>query len=181
MNSVLKLIKSTKSSTSKKRAQQVQALYEKHHQELLNSIMAKGLIKVEAEDVVQEAYIKLLGIEDDKVDSYIKAYLYRIASNLAIDKLRRGSRSPFIEGIDVENQLNERSSLERSQQSKQLFDKITESIKSLPLNCRQAFVLYKVKGASYAEIAQMMQVSESMIRKHVLTAIKHVHKNVMQD
>jgi RNA polymerase sigma-70 factor (ECF subfamily) len=181
MNEALKFMNNEKGSSNEKRALQVEALFQEHHQHLLNSIMAKGLVKTEAEDVVQEAYIKLLGIEDGKIDNYIKAYLYRIAINLAIDKLRRSARSPVQLGGEPVELNNEITSLERNQQNKQLLENIAESIKTLPLKCRQAFILYKVKGVSYAEIAEIMQVSESMIRKHVLTAVRHCYQNVMKD
>jgi len=40
-------------------------------------------------------------------------------------------------------------------------------VRSLPLQCRRAFVLKKVYGYSYSEIAQKLQISEKTVEKHI--------------
>ena len=73
------------------------------------------------------------------------------------------------------------NSPERKNESQQLLDKMTASIKSLPLKCRQAFILYKFKGMAYADIANSLDVSESMVRKYVLRAVRHCFEEVKSD
>jgi RNA polymerase sigma-70 factor (ECF subfamily) len=140
-------------SSDEERVAQVKELYQNHHQQLIHRVMAKGLAKREAEDVVQEAFVKLLGLDNPDISSYIQAYLYRIALNLAIDKLRANARSPLESLPEQEDFTDESASPERKNESQQLLRKMSESIKSLPLKCRQAFILYKLKGMAYADIA----------------------------
>jgi RNA polymerase sigma-70 factor (ECF subfamily) len=168
-------------SSDDKRVAQVKELYQEHHQRLIHRVMAKGLQQREAEDIVQEAFVRLLGLENDEINSYIKAYLYRIALNLAVDKLRYNARSPIQEMPEQEQFTDESTSPERKNESQQLLNKMVESIKTLPLKCRQAFILYKLKGMAYADIAVTLQVSESMVRKYVLRAVRHCFDELKSD
>ncbi|WP_343818168.1 RNA polymerase sigma factor [Colwellia asteriadis] len=168
-------------SSSEQRVAEVKALYQNHHQNLMQRVMAKGLGKREAEEVVQEAFVRLLGLDNKDISNYIQAYLYRIAFNLAIDKMRHNARSPEDEGIEQELFYNDVTSPERKNESLQLLEKMTLSIKSLPLKCRQAFILYKIKGLSYTEIATQMNISESMVRKYVLRAVRHCFDELQSD
>ncbi|MAZ89474.1 MAG: hypothetical protein CL693_17720 [Cellvibrionaceae bacterium] len=43
----------------------------------------------------------------------------------------------------------------------------------LPIKCRQAFLLHRVKGLSYNDIAHEMGVSVSSVEKYILQALKH--------
>ena len=168
-------------SSDEKRVAQVKVLYQDHHQRLIHRVMAKGLAKREAEDVVQEAFVKLLGLDNQEISSYIQAYLYRIALNLAIDKLRSNARSPLESMPEQEDYSDESASPERKNESQQLLHKMSESIKTLPLKCRQAFILYKIKGMSYADISSTLEVSESMVRKYVLRAVRHCFDELKSD
>jgi len=179
MTNALKSIE--QACSDEKRVAQVKLLYQDHHQRLIHRVMAKGLVKREAEDVVQEAFVKLLGLDNQEISSYIQAYLYRIALNLAIDKLRHNARSPLQEMPEQELFCDDSNSPERKNESQQLLDKMTVSIKSLPLKCRQAFILYKFKGMAYADIANSLEVSESMVRKYVLRAVRHCFEEVKSD
>lgn len=160
------------------RSHEVKALYAEHHQQLVQFIKNKGLPEKEAEDVAQEAFVKLLDLDKPEVKSYIRAYLFKIAGNLAIDKLRRQSNSPIDSAVEQTSELLDKqhwSSVtpERQQHSTQLLQKVEQCIKDLPPTCQQAFIRYKIKGDSYQSIAQSMGVSESMVRKHVLRAVRH--------
>ena len=175
------IVKLEQSSEDGQRVEQVKTLYQAHHQKLIHRVMAKGLAKREAEDVVQEAFVKLLGLENEQINSYIQAYLYRIALNLAIDKLRHNARNPLQTMAEQQEFSCQASSPERQNSSKQTLDKMAKTIKTLPLKCRQAFILYKVKGMSYAEIAKILAISESMVRKYVLKAVRHCYDELAAD
>lgn len=166
-----------------KRKQEVERLYLEHHQKLIHHIMGRGLPRREAEDVAHEAFVRLLGLEQSNVSHFIRAYLYKIATNLTIDKLRRRARSPVKEASDDEELLYQDplSCPEQKNQHQQLLDKISISIKQLPDKCQQAFILYKLKGQSYQEISEQMGVSQSMVRKYVLRAIRHCFEELKQD
>lgn len=164
-------------STNISHNEEVSRLYKRHHQQLVRHIVAKGLPLREAEEVVQEAFVKLLGLDDIKVQSYIRAYLYKIATNLAIDKLRRAARSPECQepGVEMLEHASPVDSPEQSSHHQQLLGQLSSLLDDLQPKCRQAFLLYKVKGLDYDVIANQLGVSSSMVRKYVLQAVRYCY------
>lgn len=166
------------------RRQQVEQLFLKQQQKLIRHIMGKGLDKREAEDVAQEAFVKLLGLEQDNVSNYIAAYLYKIATNLAIDKLRRKARSPFDDREHDSDQMPQpyaSANPEQNHHNQELLKEMEKSLASLPDKCRLAFLLYKIRGQSYEEIALTLQISPSMVRKYVLRAVRHCYQQLQHE
>lgn len=157
---------------------QIKSLYVDHYRRLIHHIMKKGLSHKEAEDIAQEAFVKLLGLENEGISNYIQAYLYKIATNLSIDKLRRQTRAPIDTNNEIATQAVSHTSPEKSLENQDSLALIKDSLKQLPLKCRQAFVLYKIKGMEYREIAETMQVSESMVRKYVLQAVRSCYHHL---
>lgn len=56
---------------------------------------------------------------------------------------------------------------------------IYRAIEDLPLRCRQALMLHRVRGLSYAEIARDMGVSVSSVEKYILEALKHCREHLI--
>jgi RNA polymerase sigma-70 factor (ECF subfamily) len=48
-----------------------------------------------------------------------------------------------------------------------------QTIDELPQSCRDAFILHKLRGLSYREIAQLLDISESAVEKHIIKGLKH--------
>ena len=162
------------------RRQQVEQLFLKQQQKLIRHIMNKGLDKREAEDIAQEAFVKLLGLEQENISNYIAAYLYKIATNLAIDKLRHKSRSPF-DDFTCDTQSVSNISPEKIHHNHELLKEMEKSLSNLPDKCRLAFLLYKIRGKSYEEIALTLQISPSMVRKYVLRAVRHCYQQLQHE
>src|SRR5688572_18406531 len=70
------------------RSDVVRRLFEEHNRSLLGFLVHKLNSEAEAHDVAQEAYVRLLQLEEPSAVSFLKAYLFRIADNLAVDRLR---------------------------------------------------------------------------------------------
>ncbi|WNO08675.1 RNA polymerase sigma factor [Teredinibacter sp. KSP-S5-2] len=161
----------------------ISQLYTDFHQKLLSHVVKKGLTYAEAEEVVQEAFVRLLKLDNKDVTSYIQAYLYRIATNLTIDRLRRHAISPEVQAnADVsEDYMDFSSSPETKVKYRKLLEKMSDVIETLPEKCQLAFLLYKVKGMEYKEIAAHMNLTESMVRKHVLRVVRHCYDRMKDD
>ncbi|WP_286232509.1 RNA polymerase sigma factor [Thalassotalea sediminis] len=172
------LRKIEQSSQDEKYKARIKALYVDHYKRLIHHIVKKGLSHKEAEDIAQEAFVKLLGLESNGISNYIQAYLYKIATNLSIDKLRRQTRNPVEADNNQISQGIHYTSPERSIEHQHALTLVKESLRKLPLKCRQAFVLYKIKGMEYREIAEIMQISESMVRKYVLQAVRSCYQHI---
>ena len=155
-------------------------LYTQHKVWMLRHVMKFGVSEADAEEVVQEAFVHLLRLDEPGTHSYLRSYLQRIATNIAIDRYRRKQRSPEIHLSEVDNSQKGAHQLspERIEESRETLLALQQSLKSLPQKCQDAFILYKVEGQSYQQVAERLKVSESMVRKYVLRALRHSYNDL---
>ena len=146
------------------------------HRKLLFAIAYRLLgSAADAEDVVQDAWFKWSGADRTRV-SDPKAYLARIASNLAMDRLRstRRQRETYVgpwlpEPILTETDASEDAAVAESVSVAMLV--VLETLSPLE---RAVFVLKEVFDFSYAEIADAVDRSESAVRQAAHRARNHI-------
>lgn len=138
--------------------------------------------KALAKDLTQETYIKVLEITKTNSDIEIqKAYLYKIAQNLVIDKIRKDKlflQTPFEENehfFEI-NDYAEDLILDEIRKKK-----LRESIKSLPPQQKKAFVFYYYKGYTRKEIAQILDISTNAVEKNISRAILKIKDEMKKD
>jgi len=126
------------------------------------------------EDVVQESYLKALSAEKKQVISSPKAFLFRIARNEALKELQKKSRriTDYLEDLDVPESATSDTIVEDSSNSKQRFGLFCESALEMPPRCRKAFLMCKVYGYSYKEIASHLDISVSGVEKHIARGLE---------
>src|SRR5690349_24237416 len=82
-------------------------LFRENNQTLVRFLNARLGSEQEAKEVAQEAYVKLLQLERRGAISFMRGYLFRIAANLAVDRLRqRKARGPH-EDIELFEELQD--------------------------------------------------------------------------
>ena len=69
----------------------------------------------------------------------------------------------------------------KTHHNNELLKEMEKSLISLPDKCRLAFLLYKIRGQSYEEIALTLQISPSMVRKYVLRAVRHCYQQLQHE
>jgi RNA polymerase sigma factor (sigma-70 family) len=79
----------------------VSELFRANNRALISFLLTHLSNEGEAREVAQEAYIKLLQLDRPEAVSFLRAYLFRIAANLAIDRIRRRDRKDRIERLDL--------------------------------------------------------------------------------
>lgn len=156
-------------------------LYTQHRVWMLRHVMKFGINEADAEEVVQEAFVRLLKLDEPNTHSYLRSYLQRIASNIAIDRYRRKQRSPEVESTEIESDsfpYGASPSPEQTESGKQILKLLNNILQELPPKCRTAFYMYKVQGHSYTEVAEHLGLSESMVRKYVLKALRYSYSEL---
>lgn len=161
---------------------EVAGLFERHNDILVKVLVTKLGSVQEARDVAQEAYVRVLGLDDETVVSHLRAYLYRTANNIAIDRLRERVRRRESARVDPEEAGLEsgESSAEELIDVEQRLTLIRQFITELSPKCRQAFLLYKFECRSYGEIADRLGIGESMVRKYVLRGVRHCQSRLRE-
>src|SRR5258706_5836114 len=71
------------------RARAVASLFEEHNRALISFLTLRLHSPQDAKEVAQEAYVRLLELDRTGAVSFLRAYLFKIASNLAVDRIRR--------------------------------------------------------------------------------------------
>ena len=144
----------------------------------------------EAEDVLQELWLKLDGLATGPIGNG-KAYLFRMASNLVLDR-RRGrmramqrDRGWIAEEAGGEPEAPEDradpaqpadEAIARQQEAEVLH----RAIAALPPGARRALQLYRFEERGQAEIAEIMGISRSGVEKHLALAMKML-RNALSD
>jgi len=166
----------------------ISALYAQEFKHLRRHIVRKLRDTFEAEDVVQEAYIRMLTIPaGHALLRNAKAFLFTVASNLAVDTVRREQRqrrlfptrsepSTASDGATVEAICPRRSTEDQVDAAMRLRS-VMAALQALPAACRRAFTLHKFEDLSYAEVAAHMGITVSMVEKHLSRALAHLRNH----
>ena len=153
-----------------------QEIYEKFHPGILR-FLARLVGEEEAEDVAQEVFLRVdRGLEGFRGESSIGTWIYRIARNAALDRLR--SRPAWLESTrqlqthgsekDPEGGMiqipDEGASLERYLIGKEMSECIRGRVDTLPESYRRVLLLSELAGMTNAEIASAIGVSEGAVK-----------------
>lgn len=152
----------------------IAGLFREHNAALLRFAAAKLGSEQEARDVAQEAYVRLLQLDRPETISYLRAFLFKIASNLAMDRLRARRRMPSAHTTMDEDLVAFDLSPERQCAGQQMVAVLKCALLELPTKCREIFVLHRVEGLSRSEIAVRMGLGERMVRLYMARALEHV-------
>lgn len=156
------------------RANVVAKLFRDHNRDLVHFIQARlGGLTGDANEVAQEAYVRLLQLEDTGAVSFLRAYLFRIAANLVIDRLSARRRTPVdrFESSEQAEQVADPFDVERKVLAADEYNLFLNCLDELPPKCRQAFVLHRMQQRTSEEVAHEMGISTRMVRKHVARAL----------
>jgi RNA polymerase sigma-70 factor (ECF subfamily) len=151
----------------------ISQVYREHHASLLAFLNFKLKSPSEANDIAQDAYARVLrhGLPDDI--KCARAYIFKTAQNLAINRLIERQRKREYSTVDPED-IDLPSSHPTPEEDAQCQDNLralVSAVEELPQKCRMAFILYKFEFLEYREVAERMDLTESMIRKYVLKGI----------
>lgn len=132
----------------------------------------------EVEDIVQETYVRICQIEHKHAVREPRSYLFRTAQNLALDHVKR-SESRLADGADIDElpnedflSLPEMDPTQAQVTSDEEFALFCEAVRTLPRQCRRAFVLKKVYGYTLKEIMAEMDLGQPTVETHIVNGTK---------
>jgi RNA polymerase sigma-70 factor (ECF subfamily) len=136
-----------------------------------------------AADLTHETYLRLQQRDENgKVDN-ARALAFHIAVNLAVDYQRKiAVRKRYM----VDNLIDDisdvaeitSSSPEQTLIARQRLEILKSALDELPLDCRTVFLLHGIEGLKYAEIADRLGISLSMVGKHLARAMAHCAQRI---
>jgi RNA polymerase sigma factor (sigma-70 family) len=135
-----------------------------------------------AEDLVQDIYVRLSGLDAPPEIQNPVAYLYRLGSNLMLDRLRGERRMANRDGAWLDSQttrvgaheISAEPSAEAAVAARQRLALLTEALGELSPQTQRIFRMHKFEGLSHPEVAAAIGISRSAVEKHMMAALKHL-------
>ena len=143
-------------------------LLERYERELFTYTLRLSADRDEADDLHQDTFLAAFRAWPPPRRGNERAWLYRIATNKAIDRTRR--TRPRVSLDDLEFAAPERDTATTLD--------VARAVELLPPGQRAAFVLRQVQGLPYSEIAETLGCSEDAARSRVSEATKTVRRRI---
>lgn len=158
-------------ASAESRRETVARLFDEHNESLIRFLRLRLRSDEEAKEVAQEAYVRLLQLDRPEAVSYFRAFLFKTAANIAIDRLRRTTLDRKRATLTFFDEVS--PSAEQTQSQQEMLRLVGECLEELPPKCRKAFLLSRIYGLSTAEIAAQMRLTPRMIRMYLVRATVH--------
>ena len=141
-----------------------ETFFRTHAKALRNLLFVKFGDMSQAEDLVQEAFVKIWDNCSSVEFKTAKSYLYKIAINLGISKKRHEQVKFKYQELKISTgNFSTNESPEFIMQENEFMEKFKRVIANLPDRQREVFLLNKVEKKTYREIAELSNVSVKAI------------------
>ncbi len=150
----------------------VKQLFREHNRALVNFLLTRLPSQQDALDVAQECYVRLLQLDRPGAVGFLRGYMFRIAANLAVDRVRR-IQVRERESVELFDEWSDANMMDARVITDQEVGTVAEALRTLPPKCREAFILHVVEGYDTAEIAARMKVRDRQVRRYVARALRY--------
>lgn len=142
---------------------------------MIRFVVARGTSYEDAHDIVQDLYLKLDRVP---VDTLIeaRAYLYRMADNLVLDRHRASQRRVRRDDAwteansDVRTDYDEQPLADRIVIARQSLSQVNRTLDALPPRTADIFRRFRIEGETQKDIAMDLGISLSAVEKHLQRA-----------
>ena len=139
-----------------------------------------------AEDLVQDIYVRLATVDPGVDVRNAAGYLYRLGSNLMLDRLRSERRAAArdhdwrdahrtVAGTD---ELSEDPRADDAVAARQRLEAIVAVLRELPEQTQRVFRMHKFDGLSHAQVAEALGISRSAVEKHCMAVLKRLSERL---
>jgi len=132
----------------------------------------------DAEDVVQESLLRLWKFRAAQPIRSAKAFLFKVARNIALDSVRHTRRSPILAVPDLaalpvlEEEMDVPDAACRSEEIALLAD----ALEALPPRCREIIILRKFQNLPQKDVAARLGISELTVQEQVYRGVRRLEK-----
>jgi RNA polymerase sigma-70 factor (ECF subfamily) len=162
-------------------AELIEKLFREHNDALIRFLTLRLHSSQAAREVAQEAYVRLLSLHEPGAISYLRAFLFRTAANLAVDRQRREDVHSRATTAPLFHEFTDGRTPERRVAGVQEIQYLDGLLAELPPKCRQAFILNRFYGVDFAAIALEIGMSERSVRAYVERALLHCRERMDSD
>lgn len=137
----------------------------------LRNRIARRTGRQDAEDLLHSAFLKLERYKAEHVVHNTTAFLLRTAVNLAIDRNRHNAfvvsqpvetvGADFVDPAPLQDEAN---------RARERLERVRQGLDRLPVRTRDIFLMHRLDGLKYREIAERMGISQSAVEKQIAKA-----------
>jgi RNA polymerase sigma-70 factor (ECF subfamily) len=157
-------------------------LYRRYYVNLCNHVIRFVYSKELAQDIVSEVFCQFWQQRQyEHITSSFRAYLYKAVRSRAYNHLKRHlNRTSSLDHTDILS-VQEAIKPDETLFYHELYQKIEAIIKNLPPQCKRAFLLHRIEGKKYAEIAQELQITSSAVERLISRALAKLFTQLKQE
>ena len=154
----------------------VRSLLERYRPALIGYFRARVGDLAEAEDLAQDVFLRMLRRGDVAAIGDIRAYLFEIALSVLIDRSRRDKarRKAEHQTFDPDDHGAEDFASDRIYLGREALSRAMVALLELPDRTRTIFVLRRLEGMKYSDIARRLGISVSAVEKQMLRAMLYL-------
>lgn len=168
-------------------------IIDRYYKMLFNFLLKMLNSREDAEDALQETFLRAaVGMEKYRMQGRFKSWLFTIANNLAVSKIReRGRRKIFFQFKSFQNEPDYSNPAEnlpdesrepaKSAENRELAGLLDDAVLALPLEQRQVFLLRHVSELSFNEISESLNIPLNTALGRMHYAMKKLKKTLGDD
>jgi RNA polymerase sigma-70 factor (ECF subfamily) len=147
---------------------------------LLSYFLRRVRDRAHAEDLVQDALLRVIRASELAVIEHPESYVFKVAANLLKDSRRHAVRHPTVpaleedQGGEVEERLVDERSPERVLDGETSLAEVMQALSELNELTRNVFVLFRLEHMKQKDIAALYGIAQSTVEKHVMRAVLHL-------
>lgn len=152
------------------------AYFAEYRAEIYRFLMRVVECEHTAQDLTQDTYLRLIDHRQEHVIENPRAYIYRIANNLALDYLRaQKRRGPVLDHTELPEIIDEHESRTANPQNilldQQQLALLDTVIQALPKTTQDVFIRSRFLGQTHEQIAKELGISKSWVEKKIIEAL----------
>lgn len=134
-----------------------------------------------AADLIQDIFLRLTLLKPPMASEIeVRAWLFKVASNLSLDHLRTQKRRGELlnQYLGDETEIDAAAAPERTAEAQAQLQQIQMALADLPDQCAEILYLSRIECLSHAEIAKQLKISNSWVEKQLAKALLHCRQAV---
>jgi len=141
-------------------------LYERYKRPVLGYFCRSSVNRDHAEDLMQQVFYRIIHYRKSFAESYVfKPWLFRIARNVFQDFVRK-NRNIF-SGLDEQMEMEDEKTYDHEQEYQ-----LKRALEKLPQEYKEVILLSRYEELKYDEIAEILQISVSLVKVRVHRGLK---------
>lgn len=153
-------------------------LFDTYFTQVRNFVYYKTSDSAVAEDITQEAFVKVWENKNKVNPETAKSYLYTIAGNLSINHLKK--QNVIYKFLNRKINTTEKETPLYILEEKEFDERLQKALSALPEKQRVVFLMNRIDDLKYTEIAERLEISVKAVEKRMSNALKTLKETISQ-